>query len=129
MHGDHTKGLGSRWSRGPLYCSPITSRLLCVRFPGFDKRLLRPLEVGASTMVEVWNRQKLELMEVIPIDAHHCPGETATIAYVAGRHASVVPTAGEVDKGQCMNTQVISWSYPLTQTAASWMACHLHPCG
>jgi DNA cross-link repair 1B protein len=76
MHGDHTKGLGSRWSRGPLYCSPITSRLLCVRFPGFDKRLLRPLEVGASTMVEVWNKQKLELMEVIAIDAHHCPGKT-----------------------------------------------------
>ncbi|GAQ88064.1 hypothetical protein KFL_003970110 [Klebsormidium nitens] len=75
MHGDHIKGLGSTWSRGPLYCSHVTAQLLCVRFPGFSKGLLRPLEVGVHTMVEVWGKQqRQELMEVTPIDAHHCPG-------------------------------------------------------
>ena len=38
LHQDHTVGLNAAagWRHGPLYCSPITARLLPTRFPGVD---------------------------------------------------------------------------------------------
>ena len=38
LHQDHTVGLNAAagWRHGPLYCSPVTARLLPTRFPGVD---------------------------------------------------------------------------------------------
>ncbi|XP_041323617.1 5' exonuclease Apollo [Pyrgilauda ruficollis] len=64
MHSDHTVGLSSTWSR-PLYCSPLTARLLHHRLQ-VPKCWIRPLEVGQSHVVGE--------VTVTLIDSNHCPG-------------------------------------------------------
>ncbi|XP_038018616.1 5' exonuclease Apollo [Motacilla alba alba] len=64
MHTDHTVGLSSTWSR-PLYCSPLTARLLHHRLQ-VPKCWIRPLEVGQSHVVGE--------VTVTLIDSNHCPG-------------------------------------------------------
>ncbi|XP_073005109.1 uncharacterized protein [Typha latifolia] len=76
LHADHTKGLSSKWSKGPLFCSPISARLFPPRFRGFDLSLLRVLEVGAThpiSLVSPTTGSEVRFL-VTPIDAHHCPG-------------------------------------------------------
>lgn len=78
LHQDHTRGLGAvgGWRHGPLYCSPITARLLPSRFPGIDASLLRPLAPGASaslTLSSPSSDRPLSL-RVTAIPALHCPG-------------------------------------------------------
>ncbi|XP_049688128.1 5' exonuclease Apollo isoform X3 [Accipiter gentilis] len=55
MHSDHTVGLSSTWSR-PLYCSPLTARLLH-----------RRLQVGQSHALG-------DEVTVTLLDSNHCPG-------------------------------------------------------
>nr|XP_030147731.3 5' exonuclease Apollo isoform X1 [Taeniopygia guttata] len=64
MHSDHTVGLSSTWHR-PLYCSPITARLLHHRLQ-VPMCWIRPLEVGQSHVVGE--------VTVTLIDSNHCPG-------------------------------------------------------
>ncbi|XP_005530193.1 PREDICTED: 5' exonuclease Apollo [Pseudopodoces humilis] len=64
MHSDHTVGLSSTWSR-PLYCSPLTARLLHRRLQ-VPMCWIRPLEVGQSHVVDE--------VTVTLIDSNHCPG-------------------------------------------------------
>ncbi|NXK34381.1 DCR1B exonuclease, partial [Piprites chloris] len=64
MHADHTVGLSSTWSR-PLYCSPITARLLHSRLR-VPTCWIRPLEVGQSHV--------LDEVTVTLLDSNHCPG-------------------------------------------------------
>jgi mRNA degradation ribonuclease J1/J2 len=33
MHADHYQGLSNSWNYGPIYCSPITRRLLLHKYP------------------------------------------------------------------------------------------------
>ncbi|NXV75795.1 DCR1B exonuclease, partial [Atlantisia rogersi] len=89
MHSDHTVGLSSTWSR-PLYCSPLTARLLhrrlqvgapgsarpglparppglTARAPQVPTRWIRPLEVGQSHVLG-------EEVTVTLLDSNHCPG-------------------------------------------------------
>jgi len=78
LHQDHTRGLASAggWRHGPLYCSPITARLLPARFPGIDASLLRPLAPGASaslSLSSLTSGRPLSL-RVSAIPALHCPG-------------------------------------------------------
>ncbi|XP_074420139.1 5' exonuclease Apollo [Larus michahellis] len=65
LHSDHTAGLSSTWSR-PLYCSPLTARLLHRRLQ-VPTRWIRPLEVGQSHVVG-------EEVTVTLLDSNHCPG-------------------------------------------------------
>ncbi|XP_069731939.1 5' exonuclease Apollo [Phaenicophaeus curvirostris] len=65
LHADHTAGLSSTWSR-PLYCSPLTARLLRRRLQ-VPPCWIRPLEVGQSHVVG-------EEVTVTLLDANHCPG-------------------------------------------------------
>ncbi|KAF8414020.1 hypothetical protein HHK36_002019 [Tetracentron sinense] len=76
LHADHTKGLSSKWNKGPLFCSPITAKLFPAKFPGFKFSLLRVLEIGSSHTLSLASPSTgLEAMvQVTPIDAHHCPG-------------------------------------------------------
>lgn len=65
MHADHTAGLSSTWRR-PLYCSPLTARLLHHRLQ-VPRCWIRPLEVGQSHALG-------EEVTVTLLDANHCPG-------------------------------------------------------
>ncbi|XP_074706679.1 5' exonuclease Apollo isoform X2 [Strix aluco] len=65
LHSDHTVGLSSTWSR-PLYCSPLTARLLPRRLQ-VPARWIRPLEVGQSHALG-------EEVTVTLLDSNHCPG-------------------------------------------------------
>ncbi|KAK9156005.1 hypothetical protein Sjap_003485 [Stephania japonica] len=76
LHSDHTKGLSSKWRRGPLFCSPITATLFPPKFPDFDLSLIRVLEAGTSrslTLVSPSSGSEIAF-DVTVIDADHCPG-------------------------------------------------------
>ncbi|KAJ4754510.1 DNA repair metallo-beta-lactamase family protein [Rhynchospora pubera] len=76
LHSDHTQGLSVHWSRGPLFCSPITARLLLCKFKGFDASLIRDLEVGSThtlSLISPVTGGEVKV-RVTPIDANHCPG-------------------------------------------------------
>nr|KAJ0216045.1 hypothetical protein LSAT_V11C300133400 [Lactuca sativa] len=76
LHADHTDGLSSRWKKGPLFCSSITAKLFSPKFPSFDLSLLRVLEIGqwySLSLVSLWFSMETRV-EVIAIDANHCPG-------------------------------------------------------
>ncbi|GLJ32775.1 hypothetical protein SUGI_0660000 [Cryptomeria japonica] len=72
LHLDHIDGFSSKWRRGPLYCSALTASLLAIKFPAFDKTLIHILEVGSPSLVSLGSVEML--LEVTPIEAHHCPG-------------------------------------------------------
>ncbi|XP_064029651.1 5' exonuclease Apollo [Pogoniulus pusillus] len=67
LHSDHTVGLSSTWSR-PLYCSPVTARLLHLRLQ-VPTCWIRPLEVGQSHVLG-----ENEKVTVTLLDSNHCPG-------------------------------------------------------
>ncbi|XP_043858407.1 5' exonuclease Apollo isoform X2 [Dromiciops gliroides] len=71
LHADHTEGLSSTWAR-PLYCSPITARLVHRRLQ-VSKKWIRALEVGESHVLPL-DEIGQETMTVTLIDANHCPG-------------------------------------------------------
>ncbi|KAK6472208.1 hypothetical protein HHUSO_G29240 [Huso huso] len=72
MHADHTSGLTSTWSNRPIYCSPLTAKLLRLKLQVKD-RWIRPLEVGHAHLLPLDEVGK-ETMTVTLIDANHCPG-------------------------------------------------------
>ncbi|KAG8078157.1 hypothetical protein GUJ93_ZPchr0007g4005 [Zizania palustris] len=78
LHQDHTRGLGAAggWRHGPLYCSPVTARLLPIRFPGIDASVLRPLAPGASVSLSLSSPSTGRPVSVVvtAIPALHCPG-------------------------------------------------------
>ncbi|KAM8795945.1 5' exonuclease Apollo [Eudromia elegans] len=67
LHSDHTVGLSSTWSR-PLFCSPLTARLLRRRLQ-VPARWIRPLEVGQSHVLGDGDTVTVTLL-----DSNHCPG-------------------------------------------------------
>lgn len=72
MHADHTSGLSSTWSHRPIYCSPLTAKLLKLKLQVKEK-WIRPLELGDAHMLLLDDLGK-ERMTVTLIDANHCPG-------------------------------------------------------
>ncbi|XP_021746255.1 5' exonuclease Apollo-like [Chenopodium quinoa] len=76
LHSDHTRGLSSTWSHGPLFCSRTTAKLFPLKFPDFKFALLRVVEIGS------WHHLSLSSpssgspapIHFMPIDAFHCPG-------------------------------------------------------
>ncbi|XP_042477444.1 5' exonuclease Apollo [Macadamia integrifolia] len=76
LHSDHTKGLSSKWSKGPIFCSPVTAKLFPFKFPGFRLSLLTVMEIGIPYSISLVSPSTgLETsVRVTAIDAHHCPG-------------------------------------------------------
>ncbi|KAM0838668.1 hypothetical protein ACQ4PT_060830 [Festuca glaucescens] len=78
LHQDHTRGLGAAggWRHGPLYCSPVTARLLPTRFPGIDASLIRPIAPGESAPLSLSSPTsgRIFSLHVTAIPALHCPG-------------------------------------------------------
>ena len=71
MHSDHTQGLSASW-RWPIYCSPVTAKLLVEKFQ-IEKHLVRPLELNTFHIIRLDQTGK-ETMTVTLFDANHCPG-------------------------------------------------------
>ncbi|KAK1433220.1 hypothetical protein QVD17_10129 [Tagetes erecta] len=65
FHSDHYTGLNSTWSKGIIYCSSITARLV-VQVLNVSKSLVVPLPLSDTVLVDG--------CEVSLIDANHCPG-------------------------------------------------------
>eukprot|EP00250_Pteridium_aquilinum_P005087 c15232_g1_i1 orf=222-1967(+) len=65
FHSDHYGGLTKSWVHGPIYCTPVTARLvtLCLYV---DQRWIHPLPLGMSHFIDG--------VEVKMLDANHCPG-------------------------------------------------------
>ncbi|TXG55286.1 hypothetical protein EZV62_020542 [Acer yangbiense] len=76
LHSDHTQGLTSTWSRGLLFCSRLTAKLLPFKFPGLNLSLLRVLEIDSWHSISLISPSSGEktAVDVMAIDAHHCPG-------------------------------------------------------
>ncbi|KAK9117749.1 hypothetical protein Sjap_016696 [Stephania japonica] len=74
FHYDHYGGLSKGWSHGPIYCSPITARLvrMCLLVnPSF----IRPLELDIEYVIEG--------VKVVLLEANHCPGATLILFHLA----------------------------------------------
>ncbi|CAI9552692.1 unnamed protein product [Staurois parvus] len=71
MHSDHTVGLSSTWNH-PLYCSPITARILKHKLQ-VNSKWINTLEVGVCHMLPL-DDCGIETVAVTLIDANHCPG-------------------------------------------------------
>lgn len=94
LHGDHVAGLTSTW-RHPIYCSPVTARLLADR-KGVDEFMIIPLDEGQTHLIGycpshckqnhghtvisgapgkcLRNQGFCDTMSVSVINANHCPG-------------------------------------------------------
>lgn len=65
FHADHYGGLSKKWSHGPIYCSPLTGRLvqMCLYV---NPSYICPLEFDTEYVIDG--------IKVTLIDANHCPG-------------------------------------------------------
>ncbi|KAK3566372.1 hypothetical protein QTP86_032304 [Hemibagrus guttatus] len=88
MHSDHTSGLTSTWSHRPIYCSPLTAKLLKLKLQ-VNEKWIRPLEVGEPHMLPLDDIGK-EKLTVTLIDANHCPG--AVMFFFEGYFGTVLYT-------------------------------------
>ncbi|XP_010543115.1 PREDICTED: 5' exonuclease Apollo [Tarenaya hassleriana] len=76
MHSDNTRGLCSKWSNGPLFCSPTTASLFPSRFPAFDLSLIRVVTLSSWISLSLRTPASGDAFtfHFMAIDAHHCPG-------------------------------------------------------
>ncbi|XP_026885892.2 LOW QUALITY PROTEIN: 5' exonuclease Apollo [Electrophorus electricus] len=88
MHTDHTSGLTSTWSNRPIYCSPVTSKLLKLKLQ-VKENWIHALEVGNHTCCH-WDDIGKEKMTVTLIDANHCPG--AVMFFFEGYFGTILYT-------------------------------------
>ncbi|KAM7509344.1 hypothetical protein LguiA_019797 [Lonicera macranthoides] len=65
FHADHYGGLSKRWSHGPIYCTPLTARLVKMLL-SVNPSLIHPLELGREIVIEG--------IKVTMLEANHCPG-------------------------------------------------------
>ncbi|XP_072269558.1 5' exonuclease Apollo [Pyxicephalus adspersus] len=71
MHSDHIVGLSSTWNH-PLYCSPITAKILKHKLQ-VNSKWINALEVGVCHMLPL-DDCGIETVAVTLLDANHCPG-------------------------------------------------------
>ncbi|XP_031378053.1 DNA cross-link repair protein SNM1 isoform X2 [Punica granatum] len=65
FHADHYGGLSKGWSHGPIYCTPLTARLvrMCL---SVNPSWIRTLEFNEERVIEG--------IKVTLLEANHCPG-------------------------------------------------------
>lgn len=75
FHSDHYGGLTKAWRHGPIYCTPVTARLvvLCL---GLSSEWLRPVEIGDTVVVD--------RVAVTMVPANHCPGAALILFQLPG---------------------------------------------
>ncbi|XP_030953379.1 LOW QUALITY PROTEIN: DNA cross-link repair protein SNM1 [Quercus lobata] len=65
FHYDHYGGLSKGWSHGPIYCTPITARLLAMCL-SVNPSFICPLELNTENVIKG--------VRVVLLEANHCPG-------------------------------------------------------
>ncbi|XP_059164705.1 5' exonuclease Apollo-like [Physella acuta] len=85
LHGDHTVGLTSTWSK-TIYCSEITALLLVNKFQ-LPSHLISVLYLNQETTVQLGRHGN---MTVTALDANHCPG--AVMFYFQGSFGRILYT-------------------------------------
>ncbi|XP_028785526.1 DNA ligase 6-like isoform X2 [Neltuma alba] len=75
FHSDHYTGLGSNWSKGIVYCSNTTARLV-VEVLGVPSKFVVPLRLCEPV--------EIDGCEVTLIDANHCPGAVQFLFKIPG---------------------------------------------
>ncbi|KAL9660695.1 hypothetical protein QQ045_025512 [Rhodiola kirilowii] len=65
FHADHYGGLSKKWLHGPIYCTPITARLLQICLY-VDPKFICPLDLDTEHVIED--------VKVTFLEANHCPG-------------------------------------------------------
>ena len=68
-HKDHTGGIESHGTF-PIYCTPLTQKLVCGRYPKLNPSIFKFLEVGEARYIS----NEDEGFTVTAYDANHCPG-------------------------------------------------------
>ena len=76
LHADHTSGLNSSWTYGPIYTSPLNVKLATKIIPnlGATQNLLVPLELNTSHLIPLGDSENDPKVRVNLIDANHVPG-------------------------------------------------------
>lgn len=100
-HEDHLKGLHARWSRGKIYCSEVTARLLAILFPTLASHTAI-LAVDTVHVISFPGQDNLAI-EVTLLDANHCPG--AVMFLFRGDFGSVLHT-GDFRLHPMMGTRI-----------------------
>ncbi|KAI4348406.1 hypothetical protein L6164_009133 [Bauhinia variegata] len=65
FHCDHYGGLSKKWSNGPIYCSPLTARLVQICL-SVNPLYIHPLELNTEYVIDG--------VKVTLLEANHCPG-------------------------------------------------------
>ncbi|PNT04424.2 hypothetical protein POPTR_014G139600v4 [Populus trichocarpa] len=65
FHYDHYGGLTKGWSHGPIYCTPLTARLLTICL-SLNSLYIHPLELDTEYVIQG--------VKVTLLEANHCPG-------------------------------------------------------
>lgn len=65
FHSDHYGGLTKGWSYGPIYCTPLTARLLRICLY-VNSSFIHPLELDTEYVIEG--------IKITMLEANHCPG-------------------------------------------------------
>jgi DNA cross-link repair 1A protein len=137
-HSDHTTGLSKSFNAGPIYCSPVTARVLRHDF-GLRPDCLRVLELDETATIAG--------VEVTPMDANHCPGAAMFLFKVPpsspGSKAQVILHTGDMRwqpwmaehpalKGQQVDILILDttyctprWSLPPQSEVVAAMAEHM----
>lgn len=103
FHSDHYGGLTKSWAHGPIYCTPITARLLALCLY-VDERWIHPVPLGTT--------QSIDGVEVKMLDANHCPG--AAIILFRLKNGQAILHTGDFRACRAMQ------SYP------EFRECHVH---
>ncbi|GAA0163652.1 DNA ligase [Lithospermum erythrorhizon] len=76
FHSDHYEGLTPKWSKGIIFCSPITAQLL-IDILNLPKQFIHPLPLSQRLLIDD--------AEVILLDANHCPGAVQFLFKIPNR--------------------------------------------
>ena len=113
LHADHTFGLNSAWSYGPIYTSPLNVKLAAKIIPnlGATQNLLVPLELNTSHLIPLGDSENDPKVRVTLIDANHVPG--AVMFVFNGFFGNVIYTGDfRYTPSMCENQalkQLIKW--------------------
>ncbi|KAL5220835.1 hypothetical protein ABZP36_025548 [Zizania latifolia] len=95
FHSDHYAGLGPSWSRGLIFCSALTARLL-VSVLSIRPQLIVVLDNGVRVTVDGWG--------VVAVDANHCPGAVQFLFNSSGPNAKRYVHTGDFRYLQSMRS-------------------------
>ncbi|RZC59510.1 hypothetical protein C5167_006810 [Papaver somniferum] len=74
FHYDHYGGLTKGWSNGPIYCTPLTARLLKLCL-SVNPSFINPLELDTEYVIHG--------IKVTMLEANHCPGAALIFFHLA----------------------------------------------